>query len=250
MSKHEMNNDLKKRNSNEIKLYKISKNIFNEKYDLIVLETNERMIMNEYINRKYGLFLQQYIKEHYLEGCKSGYIKPTPIANKHILFINTNSKYSHLITETYFKALSFAKITGTKKICFEVKSDRHFKLLLYAIHSWHNLSYIDYKFKIYIEYLNYDSNKSHNIKRIYETRYMQKLYFQTYMYVKILRNDNILVRNENYPIIKLNNDDITIMEIYEEIQKIISKNINEQPQKEENDLILDTDVDDILDDTE
>ena len=130
-----MNKSSKKRILNEKKLYKISKNIFDEKYDLIVLETNERMIMNDYINRKYGFFLQEYIKEHYLEGCKPGYIKPTPIRNKHIIFINTDSKYSHLITETYFKALSFAKIVGVKRVCFEVESDRHFKLLTSAIES-------------------------------------------------------------------------------------------------------------------
>ena len=249
MSKHEMNNGSKKRKTNEKKLYKISKDIFDEKYDLIILETNERMIMNDYINIKYGFFLQEYIKEHYLEGCKPGYIKPTPIANKHILFINTDSKYSHIITETYFKALSFAKIVGAKRICFEVKSNKHFNLLSCVIHSWHNLSYIDYKFKIYIEYLNYTSHKTRNIKRIYETRYMQNLYFQTYMYIKILRNDNILVRYENYPIINLSQDDITIMEVYEEIDKIVSKNTNERLQ-EEVDLILGGDFGNILDDSE
>lgn len=223
MNEQEIDDNLKKRRSKEKKLYKISKDIFNEKYDLIILETNKRMIMNVYINRKYGFFLQQYIKEHYLEGCKPGYIKPTPITNKHILFINTDTNYSHLITETYFKTLSFAKIVGTKRICFEVKSDRHFRLLIYAIHSWHNLSYIDYEFKIYISYSNYDSSKSPDIKQIYETRYMQNLYFQTYMYIKILRNDNILVRHENYPVIKLSYDDITIMEVYKEINKVSCK---------------------------
>ena len=104
-------------------------------------------------------------------------------------------------------------------------------------------------FKIYIEYLNYDSSKSRNIKRIYETRYMQNLYFQTYMYVKMLRNDNILVRHEDYPVIKLSHDDITLMEIYEEIDKVVSKNDNERLQ-EEIDLILSADFENILDNSE
>lgn len=249
MNEQEMNDISKKVRSKEKKLYKISKNIFDEKYDLIILETNERMIMDDYINKKYGFFLQQYIKEHYLEGCKPGYIKPTPIANKHILFINTNSNYSHVITETYFKALSFAKIVGAKKICFEVKSDRHFNLLSCAIYSWNNLSYVDYKFNIYISYLNYDSRKSRDIKRIYETRYMQNLYFQTYMYVNILRNDNILVRHEDYPIINLSRDDITLMEVYEEIDKVVNENINKRL-LEEVDLILSDGFDNILDNAE
>lgn len=252
MSEHEMNThemNSKKRKSKEKRLYKITKDIFDEKYDLIVLETDERMIMNDYINRKYGFFLQEYIKEHYLEGCKPGYIKPAPISNKHILFINTNSNYSHLITETYFKALSFAKIVGAKRICFGVRTNRHFNLLSYVIHSWHNLSYIDYKFKIYISYSKYDSRKTYNIKQIYETRYMQNLYFQTYMYVKLLRNDNILVRHEDYPIIKLSHDDITLMEIYEEIDKVVSQNINERL-LEEVDLILSDGFDNILDNAE
>ena len=37
MSKQEIGNNSKKKRSKEKKLYKISKNIFNEKYDLIVL---------------------------------------------------------------------------------------------------------------------------------------------------------------------------------------------------------------------
>lgn len=249
MNEQEIGDNLKKRRLKEKKLYKISKNIFNEKYDLIILETNKRMIMDDHINRKYGFFLQQYIKEHYLEGCKPGYIKPTPITNKHILFINTDTNYSHLITETYFKTLSFAKIVGTKRICFEVKSDRHFRLLIYAIHSWHNLSYIDYEFKIYISYSNYDSSKSLDIKQTYEIRYMQNLYFQTYMYIKILRNDNILVRHENYPVIKLSCDNITIMEVYEEINKVVNRNINERLQEEAN-LILSADFGNIFDNSE
>ena len=186
-------------------------------YYIFVLETNTRMIIEENIKKKIGFFIQEYVKEHYLEGCKPGFIKPVPLSNnKHILFINTFTKNKNLIFETFFKCLSFAKIVNAKHVVFLITS--HFSVLHSVIHWWDNISYLDDNFCTEIIYNKKQDIKKHNkIKYSVETGYIQKIYFKTYEYIKKLHSDNLLVRDENYPIIDLNKEDMEIIDFYNEI---------------------------------
>ena len=186
-------------------------------YDIFVLETDTRMIIEENVKKKFGFFIQDYVKEHYLEGCKPGFIKPVSLPNnKHILFINTSTKNKNLIFETFFKCLSFAKIVNTKHIVFLITN--HTSILHSVIHWWDNISYLDYNFCTEIIYKKKQDIKKHiKIKYSFETGYIQKIYFNTYEYIKKLHSDNLLVRNENYPIIDLNKEDMEIIDFYNEI---------------------------------
>ena len=187
-------------------------------YDILVLETNIRMIIDYDILKQYGFFLQEYVKEHYLEGCKAGFIKPVPLKDdKHILFINTQTKNKDIIIKTYFKCLSFAKIVNVKTICFVVNTNINNAILKSVIESWEQMSYLDYNFHIDMIYKN--KIQDENIKSFewFETGFIQKIYFETYDYMVNLNEDNVLVRNENYPIIKLSNVDLDIINFYNEI---------------------------------
>jgi len=186
-------------------------------YDIFILETNTRMILEEDVKKEFGFFIQEYVKEHYLEGCKPGFIKPVPLPNnKHILFINTLTKDKNLIFETFFKCLSFAKIINAKHVVFLITN--HFSILHSVIHWWDNISYLDYNFCIEIIYnKKRDIKKCNKIKYSFETGYIQKIYFKTHEYIKKLHSDNLLVRNENYPIINLNKEDMEIINFYNEI---------------------------------
>lgn len=191
--------------------------LIEETHDVIILETNPRMIVAEKVKQKFGFFIQEYVKEHYLEGCKAGFIKPVPLpSNKHILFINNVTKDKNSIITTYLKCLSFAKIVNAKHICFLVT--RKFASLHSTIYWWNNISYLDYNFHIDVLSEKYKiKSTKRKIKYLIETGFIQQIYFETFNYIQKLAKDNLLVRNEKYPIIDLNKDDMEMVSFYNEM---------------------------------
>lgn len=190
-----------------------------KQYELFVLETNERMIINNDIKKQYDSSIQEYVKEHYLEGCKNGSIKPVPLKNdKHILFINIKTPNKELNVKAYFKCLSFAKFVDVNSICFIINNEYDIPLLNTVLLSWKNTSYLDYHFNCDIIFKHKIQNKKENFYHLFETGFIQEIYFNTYTYLENLHKDNILVRNEDYPKIKLNKDDKEIIEFYFELK--------------------------------
>lgn len=202
-----------------------NESILNVESDVIVIPTNERLLLNGY-NMKYTKLtnkltlidnqLQNYLKEHYLEGCLPGYIKPAPINfNRfHNILFYVPSENLNVNVLSYIKCLSFIQLTKYNKISFQVDSEIDLIPMLCSFYLWYKTN-IKTNFVIELCY-NRDNDVLEkyitdtefltDLNEIYNLDDMEdittvRVFYNYCNYLLDLRKDNKICRNEIYPYI-------------------------------------------------
>lgn len=203
---------------------------------IIVFTTNERLILNQdiYLKLQYPNTIQEYLKEHYLEGCKFGKIKLTPSFNQNLniqyIFISERKKsdiytrdlndYIHM----YIKIFSAISFLGVENLYLTSKNNFMTFIILSAIKLYNLTFKVDFTINIYTTYneTEYAShNKGWSLFNDFDSIYVYieqdiiiEIYTKTYVELSKLHEYNVDSRQENYPIIKPFKSDILILEYY------------------------------------
>lgn len=203
---------------------------------IIVFTTNERLILNQDLHLKlqYSNTIQEYLKEHYLEGCKFGKIKLTPSFSQNLniqyIFISERKKsdiytrdlndYIHM----YIKIFSTVSFLGVENLYLTSKNNFMTFIILSAIKLYNLTFKVNFTINIYTiydetEYASHSKGWSlfNDFDSIYvymEQDIIIEIYTKTYLELSKLHEYNVDSRHENYPIIKPFKSDILILEYY------------------------------------